>query len=84
MLLAAYVLAAALLPLTHHDVACHFKSPTHCTTCTAATSGEAAPWAMAAAALALSDSGQAILLSVGCCHSAPIRSSSGRSPPVLG
>jgi hypothetical protein len=83
-LLAAYVLAAALLPLTHHDVACHFKSPTHCTTCTVATSGEAAPWAVAADSLSMPDAGWAILQAAAWCHSAPLRSSSGRSPPVLG
>ena len=41
-LLAAYVLAAALLPLAHHDILCHLKSSTHCTTCAAASSGETA------------------------------------------
>jgi hypothetical protein len=82
-LLAAYVLAAALLPLTHHDVACHLKSPTHCTTCTVATSGEAAPWAVLSSGLTMPDAGRAILQSATFCQSAPIRSSSGRSPPVL-
>jgi hypothetical protein len=83
-LLAAYVLAAALMPLTHHDVACHLKSPTHCTTCTLATSGEAAPWAVLSCGLGMPDAGRAILQSADCCQSAPVRSSSGRSPPVLG
>jgi hypothetical protein len=83
-LLAAYVLAAALLPLTHHDVACHFKSPTHCTTCAVATSGEAAPWAMSADGLSMPDAGRAILQTAASCDSTPIGSSSGRSPPTLG
>src|SRR5580765_784583 len=40
--LALYVLAAALLPFGHHDLACHIKSATHCTTCTVGSSAEAA------------------------------------------
>ena len=39
VLLAAYVLASALLPLAHHDVLCHLKSSTHCTTCVVASTG---------------------------------------------
>jgi hypothetical protein len=42
VVLALYVLAAALMPLGHHDLACHLKSPTHCTTCTVGSSAEAA------------------------------------------
>ena len=30
------------MPLGHHDLACHLKSPTHCTTCTVGSSAEAA------------------------------------------
>ena len=28
------------MPLAHHDVLCHLKSTTHCTTCVVASSGE--------------------------------------------
>jgi hypothetical protein len=42
VVLALYVLAAALMPLGHHDLACHLKSTTHCTTCTVGSSAEAA------------------------------------------
>ena len=83
MLLAVYVLVAALLPLTHHDVACHLKSSTHCTTCTVAASGEAARWAVPSDGLSLPDAGRSILQSAAYCQSAPVRSSCGRSPPVL-
>jgi hypothetical protein len=38
-LLAVYALLLATNPLLHHDVACHVKSPTHCTSC------NASPWA---------------------------------------
>jgi hypothetical protein len=83
-LLAAYVLAAALLPLAHHDVLCHLKSSTHCTTCVVASSGETAAWAVALDGIGLRDAGRAILLSTACRHSAPVRESSGRSPPTFG
>ena len=42
VVLALYVLAAALMPLGHHDLACHLKSTTHCTTCIVGSSAEAA------------------------------------------
>jgi hypothetical protein len=42
VVLALYVLAAALMPLGHHDLVCHLKSTTHCTTCTVGSSAEAA------------------------------------------
>lgn len=31
--LGLYVALLAAAPLEHHDLACHLKSPTHCTTC---------------------------------------------------
>ena len=42
VVLALYVLAAALMPFGHHDLACHLKSTTHCITCTVGSSAEAA------------------------------------------
>jgi len=42
LVLALYVAAAALLPLAHHDIACHLKSSTHCTTCVVASAGDLA------------------------------------------
>ncbi len=83
-LLAAYVLAAALLPLAHHDVLCHLKSSTHCTTCVVGSSGETAAWAVGLDGSGLRDAGRAILLSAAWNHSAPLRASSGRSPPAIG
>jgi len=32
-ILAAYACLLAAGPLDHHDIACHLKSTTHCTTC---------------------------------------------------
>jgi hypothetical protein len=83
-LLAAYVLAAALLPLAHHDVICHVKSSTHCTTCLVTSSGEAAPLAQAPDGASLRDAGRAAASADYYVHSIVVRASSGRSPPQLG
>jgi hypothetical protein len=82
-LLSAYLLSAALLPLTHHDVICHAKSSTHCTTCLATGSGEAAPHAGAAEGTALVDAGCVNLGVAVSAHTAPSIVSAGRSPPDL-
>jgi hypothetical protein len=57
--LALYVLAAALMPLAHHDVVCHLKSSTHCTTCVVGSSAETAPDSTVLAHLHLDDAGTA-------------------------
>lgn len=84
VLLAAYVMAAALLPLAHHDVICHVKSSTHCTTCLTTSSGEAAASAEALEEAILCDAGRATIVLVVTAHAAPTGASSGRSPPSLG
>jgi hypothetical protein len=83
VVLALYVLAAALMPLGHHDLACHLKSTTHCTTCTVGSSAEAA---VDPAVLA-----RFWLLELGVTTSDPIQAPvvpdastlSGRAPPSL-
>ena len=83
-LLAAYVLAAAVLPFSHHDLACHLKSSTHCTSCLASASGEVASHAATIDGSALSDAGGATIPAVAYVHSLPSGTSSGRSPPHAG
>jgi hypothetical protein len=83
-LLAAYVLAAALLPLAHHDIICHVKSSTHCTTCLVSSSGEAAPLAAALDSGSLRDAGRTAAGGDASVHPVVVRVSSGRSPPQLG
>jgi hypothetical protein len=82
-LLAAYLLSAALLPLTHHDVICHAKSSTHCTTCVTVGSGEATPYAGAAEGHGLIDAGGVASGATVSAHGAPVTPSAGRSPPGL-
>jgi hypothetical protein len=81
VVLALYLLAAALMPLGHHDLVCHLKSNTHCTTCTVGSSGEAAADPAVLARFWLIDAGAPVcepsdapVLSTG-------RSASGRAPP---
>lgn len=77
----AYVFALAMLPLGHHDVACHAKSTTHCSSCNLSSSGESgAPSGVPT--IVFADAGAAESLSpvhVVSCAPAP---SQGRSPPA--
>ena len=43
LVIGVYISAAALLPLAHHDIACHLKSAsTHCTSCVIGSAGDLA------------------------------------------
>jgi hypothetical protein len=77
------MLAAALLPFGHHDLVCHLKSTTHCTTCTVGSSAEAAADPAVLARFWLLDVGVALSESVDTPHSTPARPASGRAPPAL-
>jgi len=74
--------AAALMPLAHHDVVCHLKSSIHCTTCVVGSSGETPSSAIALDRLRMADAGRAILPPAAGCPSNLVRASSGRSPPL--
>jgi hypothetical protein len=80
--LAVYVLCAALLPLTHHDIACHVKSPKHCTTCLAAVSGETVPAAADLDDTPMRDAGRATITAVVGRQQTPLSTASGRAPPT--
>jgi hypothetical protein len=80
--LVVYVLAAALLPLGHHDVACHLKSPTHCTTCVIGSSAELTPDVTTLLRQPLRDAGRAAAMAVTDGDTPVPRTSSGRSPPL--
>jgi hypothetical protein len=81
VVLALYMLAAALMPFGHHDLACHLKSTTHCTTCTVGSSAEAAADPAVLARFWLLDAGAAICDSVAPARPCAARSASGRAPP---
>lgn len=61
VLVAIYAFAAMALPLAHHDVVCHTKTPTHCVTCVIAASGDVASDPGTLARLGLNDLGAAPL-----------------------
>ena len=82
VVLGLYLLAAALLPFGHHDLACHIKSTTHCTTCAVGSSAEAAADPTVLARFWLLDAGIAVDDRVDAPLSTSIHSSSGRAPPV--
>jgi hypothetical protein len=82
VVLALYMLAAALLPFGHHDLACHIKSTTHCTTCAVGSSAEAAADPAVLARFWLLDAGIALVAHTDAPPSASLRPASGRAPPV--
>ena len=82
-LLTIYIASAALLPLSHHDVVCHVKSPTHCTTCLTSVSGEATPHSTALDVWAMAYAGRAMTSERGSLRSAYTSSHTGRAPPTF-
>src|SRR4030088_1717406 len=82
--LALYVLAAALMPFGHHDIACHLKSTTHCTTCAVGSSAEAATDQALLARFSLLDAGATLCDPATTPDTATVRPASGRAPPVIG
>jgi hypothetical protein len=82
VVLALYLLAAAFLPFGHHDLVCHLKSTTHCTTCTVGSSAEAAADPAVLARFWLLDAGVAVFDPVDVAHSTTVRPASGRAPPA--
>lgn len=82
VVLAAYALAVALLPLAHHDLLCHLKSTTHCTTCIVGASAEPAADPATLARFWLDAAGVAPLEAASRFDSAQRSQSSGRAPPT--
>jgi len=81
VVLALYMFAAALMPFGHHDLACHIKSTTHCTTCTVGSSAEAGSDAGVLARFWLVDAGATIAAPVEPAQLSTRRPPSGRAPP---
>jgi hypothetical protein len=83
LIAAAYVLALAVLPFAHHDLACHLKSTTHCWTCHVGTSADESRPDPAVDPTSLNDAGRADEAPVALIASQAPSPSSGRSPPRL-
>jgi hypothetical protein len=83
LVVAAYVLAAALLPLAHHDIACHLKSATHCSTCIIGSAGDLASDETPLRSTALDAAGWTAAESHAALASASTTATTGRAPPSL-
>ena len=82
-LVAIYIVAVAAMPFAHHDIVCHLKSSTHCSTCHVGTSGDQSSLRPSLSRVTLTDAGQALTshaVSVASCAMSP---SAGRAPPTL-
>ena len=82
VLLGLYVTAAALLPFAHHDIACHFKSATHCTSCVIGAAGDLATDAGDLGHASLHRVGRPTIAPVGRIDSLSVPAASGRAPPA--
>jgi hypothetical protein len=82
VVLGLYVAAAALLPLAHHDIACHFKSSTHCTSCIIGSAGDLASDATTVGRTALNRAGQPTAAPDQRIDSLSVPAASGRAPPT--
>jgi hypothetical protein len=83
IVLALYVLAAALMPLACHDILCHIKSTTHCAVCSIGSSEAAAEPALPER-FWLRDAGAAVPAPPSNPASVTSHTISGRAPPALG
>jgi hypothetical protein len=83
VILALYIAAAALLPLAHHDIACHFKSSTHCTSCIIGSAGDLASDATGLGHGALNGAGRPVPSPVERIDSLSLPATSGRAPPAI-
>src|SRR5918993_5383566 len=81
--LCLYVVAAALMPLGHHDIACHLKSATHCSTCVVGASADLGSHSTAPAGCELDYAGTAIGAPAPFFAEVLTHTSSGRAPPAL-
>lgn len=81
IVLTVYVLAAALLPLAHHDLVCHLKSTTHCFTCVVGSSAESASDSTALDAFGLRDVGRVSHTRAQRTLRTPLPALPGRAPP---
>jgi hypothetical protein len=84
LVLVLYAAVTLLAPLSHHDLACHIKSTTHCTTCVVGSSGECASIHDALPRAGFADSGAAGAPATAGFESVPPANCAGRAPPIAG
>jgi len=79
-----YSVFLATAEFEHHDIACHFKTPFHCTSCASSPLSVNANAPTIPDASRLADAGRAIAIQVLSEDALFALDSSGRSPPVSG
>ena len=82
----AVALYAAFLfvaPFEHHDLACHLKTPQHCTSCASSPLGSDPHSLSVPDTSKLDDAGRAVLLKITAEGTILAARSGGRSPPSL-
>ena len=81
--IAAYMVAVAAMPFAHHDIVCHIKSSTHCSTCHVGTSGDQSNVRPLLARVSLADAGQLHHQQPAHAGDWALSPSAGRAPPVV-
>jgi hypothetical protein len=79
---AAFFVALAALPFAHHDLACHLKSNTHCTSCHVGTSTDAGGGNPAVSPAQLVDAGRPVEQPSSVFVACVSLATSGRAPPL--
>ena len=77
-----YALFLVIAPFEHHDVACHFKTPQHCTSCSFSLVGADPDAPAIVGAFHLSDAGSVVGVQLIVDAVLLAASSTGRSPPA--
>jgi hypothetical protein len=80
---ALYAAMLVMASFEHHDIACHFKNPQHCTACTASQIGTGPHTSATPGTSQLSDAGDAASFKPLCEGVLLAYRSTGRSPPVF-
>lgn len=78
-----YIVAVAAMPFAHHDIVCHLKSSTHCSTCHVGTSGDQSNVRPSPARVTLADAGQPCHPHLAHTGDWALSPSAGRAPPAL-
>jgi len=81
--IAVYMVAVAAMPFAHHDIVCHLKSSTHCSTCHVGTSGDQSNVRPSLARLSLPDAGQTHHQQPAHAGDWALLPSAGRAPPAV-
>lgn len=81
--IAAYIAALAAMPFAHHDLVCHLKSNTHCSTCHVGTSADPGGSQPALTAADFADAGRTLEACDNAAVSCVVTSVAGRAPPSI-